>query len=869
MNPAAQNDVHRPVDTALRILVVSDFFPEDKHDDGPWLMQVLRALRELGLEVVFFARDDKDRDTVEPILRQLGIRVGAGDGERLCGLGYDARPENEFAKALAENDFSLAILVNNFRAKITVPEHYLQEIRKHSPKTRIAVLTGHIYSRLVARQAEVSQRHEHYEVAQDWSAREWEGLRRADLVMVNHERNAEWLRLQDSALEIGVVPSLWQDGPPGRGWKARKGILFAPDFQRQGDVDGFVWFLQKVWTLISREAHDVALLICGGEEIPAASRQKLPQVKWFGTEDLQRLVESARLFVSPLRFGIAKNSPLLMLANGLPGVTSNFAAECEGLTAGTGILTADTPEDFARAVLRIYRSKQTWEELAASGRALIRHHCSGDALKRQLTEVLERASRLTPKPPADGPFSVTLVDTLFRDQLLGAASERRVGLRLDYHAQLAEHLLHAGDPQAARRQLRHIYSWLGESIRPGSPLARLLSLLARCYRELGERAMVARCGAEARLCFPAQAPGGIPSARKSNSAGQPDDPKISLIVPTYNRLPILKKCLLALEAQSISPQQFEVIVIDDGASDGTEEAMRQYHPPFRFQYLRQANSGTGAARRNGVEHATGEYLLLMNDDTICAANVVEEHLCAHRKYPSECWAVLGNFEYPAEARRRAMSYFLRTKSFMFPQMDMEEGFPYPYANFITCNLSIRRDAVLQAGSFDATYKLSEDTELGIRLFEMGYGVLYHPAAHAWHDHLPYAVGNLIRRAKVYGADYFYMFRRHPRVIKEWAMPLDLAGEAIQVASRIAAYLEKNRRDVEAAAAALEKWDAVDFEPVLANPREADFVLSLFQQAVPAIHWFYLFESMLQTMTRELQLVGPAVPAALAMGSTAG
>jgi len=114
-----------------------------------------------------------------------------------------------------------------------------------------------------------------------------------------------------------------------------------------------------------------------------------------------------------------------------------------------------------------------------------------------------------------------------------------------------------------------------------------------------------------------------------------------------------------------------------------------------------------------------------------------------------------------------------------------------------------------------------------------------------------------------------MFRRHPRVIKEWAMPLDLAGEAIQVASRIAAYLEKNRRDVEAAAAALEKWDAVDFEPVLANPREAHFVLSLFQQAVPAIHWFYLFESMLQTMSRELQLVCPAVPAALAMGSTAG
>jgi cellulose synthase/poly-beta-1,6-N-acetylglucosamine synthase-like glycosyltransferase len=267
-----------------------------------------------------------------------------------------------------------------------------------------------------------------------------------------------------------------------------------------------------------------------------------------------------------------------------------------------------------------------------------------------------------------------------------------------------------------------------------------------------------------------------------------------------------------------------------------------------------------------VAHANSEYLLLMNDDTICDPDLIEQHMCVQRELASERWAVLGNFEYPAEAHRRAFTHFLRTGSFMFPQIEMEAGFPYPYSHFITCNLSIRREAVVEAGSFDSTYKLSEDTELGIRLFEMGYGVLYHPAAHAWHDHLPYAVGNLIRRARVYGADYFYMFRRHPRVIQEWAMPVNLAGMNMDAARAIQHYLEANRSNVEKAVAALDPWENVEFEPFLTRPQDAAKVTALFQQAVPAIHWFYLLEKMLETMVRELNLSLPTMPASFMVGA---
>jgi GT2 family glycosyltransferase len=413
--------------------------------------------------------------------------------------------------------------------------------------------------------------------------------------------------------------------------------------------------------------------------------------------------------------------------------------------------------------------------------------------------------------------------------------------------------------------LRHIFGWLGDSIKYAPALAQPLGLLNRCYRALGDKIMADRCAEEARRCF---TPASTCDLKRSRGSS-PGQFQFSLIVPTYNRLPILKKCMAALERQTVSAGKFEVIVIDDGSTDGTEDFMRGYSPAFQLRYLRQPNSGTGAARRHGVRHATGEYLLLMNDDTICDPNLLEEHLRAQQVYSGYQWAVLGDFEYPAEARHRALTHFFRANPFMFPQVDMSPGCPYGYSHFITCNLSIRREAIVEAGSFDPTYKLSEDTEMGIRLFEKGYGVIYHPAAHAWHDHLPYPAKSLIRRARVYGADYFYMFRNHPRVTREWAMPVRLQEMNEADATCIRAYLERNRGDVEAAVTALERWDSVEFEPILENPAEARHVLSLFQQAVPAIHWFYLYESMLATMVKELSISQVELPPPLALSATQG
>jgi glycosyltransferase involved in cell wall biosynthesis len=468
----------------------------------------------------------------------------------------------------------------------------------------------------------------------------------------------------------------------------------------------------------------------------------------------------------------------------------------------------------------------------------------------QIADILARLSTKTPKTLAQQAFSVMLVESLHADRLSDKTGDQRIIAQFESYARLAGQFMHEGKFAPALEQLRHIFGRTTGNVKADLFHAQVFVLLKRCYRELNYMEMAERCAAEARKC--AMLETGF--TRRTPAKYPKNLPQLSVIVPTYNRLPILKKCLAALEAQTLPIQDFEVLVIDDGSSDGTEEFMRHHSSPLQLQYLRQKNGGTGSARRNGVANATGEFLLLMNDDTICDRDVAEQHLRVQHAYPGERWAVLGNFEYPAAARERALTHYFRVEPFMFPQVNMEEGCPYGYSYFITCNLSVRREAVVQVGSFQSTYKLSEDTEMGLRLHERGYRVLYHPSAHAWHDHLPYPARNLIRRAKVYGADYFYMFRNHPRVMREWAMPVKLTGMDAENALRIQEYVNQNRLQVEDAVIAIERWDSVDFEPLLADqPETAAMILGLFRQAVPAIHWFYLFETMLHTMARELHL----------------
>ncbi len=102
--------------------------------------------------------------------------------------------------------------------------------------------------------------------------------------------------------------------------------------------------------------------------------------------------------------------------------------------------------------------------------------------------------------------------------------------------------------------------------------------------------------------------------------------KISLIIPVYNLISFLPDCMAAIEAQTISRDELEVILVDDGSTDGSLEFMTEYakHTALQIRVFSQENAGPGPARNLGLKVATGEYIAFLDaDDFYPSAEVLE------------------------------------------------------------------------------------------------------------------------------------------------------------------------------------------------------------------------------------------------------
>ena len=107
-------------------------------------------------------------------------------------------------------------------------------------------------------------------------------------------------------------------------------------------------------------------------------------------------------------------------------------------------------------------------------------------------------------------------------------------------------------------------------------------------------------------------------------------PKISICIPTYNRKEYLGQALESALAQRY--ENFEVVVVDDGSTDGTQEMMQSIHDA-RIRYIRNAtNRGRPYTRNKCIEEARGEYILWLDDDDTLADDILEQYLLVLNRY---------------------------------------------------------------------------------------------------------------------------------------------------------------------------------------------------------------------------------------------
>jgi glycosyltransferase involved in cell wall biosynthesis len=232
----------------------------------------------------------------------------------------------------------------------------------------------------------------------------------------------------------------------------------------------------------------------------------------------------------------------------------------------------------------------------------------------------------------------------------------------------------------------------------------------------------------------------------------------SVVIPTYNRLDMLLRVLGALEAQVAAPS-FEVIVINDGSSDGTAEALEGRKG---ITFRTQPNGGPGRARNHGVSLASGRFVVFIGDDTVPEPRFLAEHARTHRQSGDDPLAAcLGYTGWPGSEHVTAFMDYINDYGLQFGYKLIKDGEVVPFNFFYTSNISIDRQVLLDM-PFDTTFPSAawEDIELAYRLDARGLKIHYNARAVTRHYHAM-TIDSFARRQYTVGKSGAIFYRKHP------------------------------------------------------------------------------------------------------------
>lgn len=233
--------------------------------------------------------------------------------------------------------------------------------------------------------------------------------------------------------------------------------------------------------------------------------------------------------------------------------------------------------------------------------------------------------------------------------------------------------------------------------------------------------------------------------------------RLTIVVPTYNRCDRLRRVLSALEKQTCGTDAFDVVVVSDGSTDGTDEFLASLRTPLTVVVERQANAGPASARNRGVELASAPLVLFLDDDVVATPQLVAQHLASHARAPD--LVVIGPMIAPAGFRMQpwvAWEQAMLEKQYRALRADV---FETTHRQFYTGNASLPRARLIEAGGFDTRYRRAEDVELAFRLHELGLRFEFN--ARAVGDHYaerPFA--SWLRAAHAYGVAEVVFGREH-------------------------------------------------------------------------------------------------------------
>ncbi len=245
------------------------------------------------------------------------------------------------------------------------------------------------------------------------------------------------------------------------------------------------------------------------------------------------------------------------------------------------------------------------------------------------------------------------------------------------------------------------------------------------------------------------------------------NPSASVVIPTFNRLAELRRVVAAVSAQ-VGPEPEragpEILVVDDGSSDGTWSWLQSQTSTGILRALHQDNSGPARARNLGAREATGEVLLFLGDDTVPQPGWLAAHLEEHRLFSDEGpVAVVGYTSFPTEYDTPFLR-FINEFGAQFGYQLIEHPQRVPFKFFYTSNISLPRRELVDRGGFREDFPAAawEDIEFAYRACMEGLTLHYQPRARVLHHHR-IQPRTFCRRQRTSGRSAAIFSRLHPEL----------------------------------------------------------------------------------------------------------
>jgi GT2 family glycosyltransferase len=263
--------------------------------------------------------------------------------------------------------------------------------------------------------------------------------------------------------------------------------------------------------------------------------------------------------------------------------------------------------------------------------------------------------------------------------------------------------------------------------------------------------------------------------------------RLSVVIPTYDRMERLARTLGAVERQTPDVAGgVEILVVDDGSTDGTRDLLVSREREGRLRAFFPGRGGPARARNCGARAAKGELLLFLGDDVVPAPGFLAAHDAAQRKAGAEWHAVLGHTEWDSSRLRvTPMLRHLERRGLQFGFGLIRDPDSVPAWFFYSSNVSLRREAFLAFGGFDESFDFAwEDAEFAFRAMSapQPLRMVYRPEARALHDH-PTTLDSFRARQRSSGRGASILARKMPELASSLGVP-----EARSLAALRPAYL---------------------------------------------------------------------------------